>query len=186
GDRLVHLVAHHAPGECARALRFRRPALLRPGFLRLGFLRLGFLHLGFLHLGFLHLRFLHLGLRHLGLSWAHVCLPPRLAACVSRCTVFRRAMLRRTLPNWSGLGACPVARCIRRANCSLRSFTSSSASSAGDLPRSSLASIYRTCRFTNEVAPDSFEPASRNASRAVTSSTPSISNNTLPGCTRAT
>src|SRR5258707_12130815 len=176
GDRLVHLVAHHAPGQRARPLCFRRPALLRPGIL----------HLRFLHLGFLQLGFLHLGFRHFGLSCAHVCLPPRLAACVSRCTVFRRAMLRRTLPNWSGLGACPVARCMRRANCSLRSFTSSSASSTGDLLRSSLASIYRTCRFTKEVDTDSFEPASRNASRAVTSSTPSISNNTLPGCTRAT
>src|SRR6516162_3489796 len=44
----------------------------------------------------------------------------------------------------------------------------------------------RTCRFTNEVDTESFEPARRNASRAVGSSTPSISNSTLPGCTRAT
>src|SRR5690349_1967613 len=45
---------------------------------------------------------------------------------------------------------------------------------------------HRTCRFTKEVDTESFDPASRNASRAVTSSTPSISKRTLPGCTRAT
>src|SRR4029077_15610793 len=45
---------------------------------------------------------------------------------------------------------------------------------------------YRTCRFTKEVETESLEPARRNASRAVTSSTPSISKSTLPGCTRAT
>src|SRR5215470_16285623 len=44
----------------------------------------------------------------------------------------------------------------------------------------------RTCRFTNEVDSDSFEPASRNASPAGRCATPSISNSTLPGCTRAT
>src|ERR1700731_1883176 len=50
-------------------------------------------------------------------------------------------MLRRTFVNWSGFGDCPVARCMRSANCSLRSFSSSSDSSATDLPRNCLASI---------------------------------------------
>src|SRR5262245_49234278 len=44
----------------------------------------------------------------------------------------------------------------------------------------------RTCRFTKVVATDSLAPARRNASRACTSGTPSISNRTLPGCTLAT
>src|SRR5262249_62301462 len=44
----------------------------------------------------------------------------------------------------------------------------------------------RTCRFTNVVDTDNLEPARRNASRAVVSSTPSISKSTLPGRTRAT
>src|SRR5579872_690002 len=74
---------------------------------------------------------------------------------------------------------------MRSANCSLRSFNSSSDNSAADFVRNSLASIYRTCRFTNVVDTDSLEPARRNASRAVVSSTPSISNNTFPGRTRA-
>src|SRR5262249_1930417 len=43
-----------------------------------------------------------------------------------------------------------------------------------------------TCLFTNEVETESFEPARRNASRASTSLTPSISKSTLPGFTRAT
>src|SRR5579883_925070 len=103
GDRLLHLVAHHAPGEGARALggRCRR--------------------------------------RGVGLILAHFFSPPVLRASLS--TVFTRAMLRRTLPNWSGFGAWPVARCSLRANCSLRSLKSSSLSSAGFLLRSSLASI---------------------------------------------
>src|SRR5579883_2588953 len=102
GDRLLHLVAHHAPGEGARALGFGRR-------------------------------------RGVGLVSAHFFSPPVLRA--SRRTVFTRAMLRRTLPNWSGFGAWPVARCSLRANCSLRSLKSSSLSSAGFLLRSSLASI---------------------------------------------
>src|SRR6185436_11585855 len=44
----------------------------------------------------------------------------------------------------------------------------------------------RTCRFTNMVDTESLALARRNASRAVASSTPSISNNTLPGSTLAT
>src|SRR6185437_5167811 len=108
GDRLLHLVAHHASGEGARALGFDS------GFGRR---------------------------RGVGLV-AHFFSPPVLAAW--RRTVFTRAMLRRTLPNWSGLGVWPVARCSRRANCSLRSLKSSSLSSAEVLLRSSLASIYRT------------------------------------------
>src|SRR5690606_16547424 len=44
----------------------------------------------------------------------------------------------------------------------------------------------RTCRFTKDVVTESFAPARRNASRAVASGTPSISNRTLPGCTFAT
>src|SRR6185437_972472 len=106
GDRLLHLVAHHAPGEGARALG-------RGG-----------------------------RRRGVGLVIAHFFSPPVLRA--SRRTVFTRAMFRRTLPNWSGFGAWPVARCSLRANCSLRSLKSSSLSSAGFLLRSSLASIYRT------------------------------------------
>src|SRR5262249_8837535 len=43
----------------------------------------------------------------------------------------------------------------------------------------------RTCRFTNDVETDNLDPARRNASRAVVSSTPSISKSTLPGRTRA-
>src|SRR5665213_47223 len=68
-------------------------------------------------------------------------LSPAALVFASFMMVFRRAMLRRTLVNWSGLGNCPVARCRRRENCSLRSFTSSSASSGAFLLRSSLASI---------------------------------------------
>ena len=48
----------------------------------------------------------------------------------------RRAMLRRASPNSAGLGVCPVARCMRSENCSLRSFSSSSRSSAGVWVRS--------------------------------------------------
>src|SRR5512146_3109540 len=99
GDRLLHLVAHHTPGEGARALGFGRR-------------------------------------RGVGLVVAHFFSPPVLRA--SRRTVFTRATLRRTLPNWSGFGAWPVARCSLRANCSLRSLKSSSLSSAGLLLRSSL------------------------------------------------
>src|SRR5690242_9912445 len=104
-DRLLHLVAHHAPGQGARGLGLGRR-------------------------------------RGVGLIVAHFFSPPALRC--SRRTVFTRAMLRRTLPNWSGFGAWPVARCSLRANCSLRSLKSSSLSSAGVLLRSSLASIYRT------------------------------------------
>src|SRR5690348_10604044 len=106
GDRLLHLVAHHAPREGARALG-------------LGGRRRG-----------------------VALIVAHFFSPPVLR--VSRRTVFTRAMLCRTLPNWSGFGVWPVARCSLRANCSLRSLKSSSLSSADVLLRSSLASIYRT------------------------------------------
>ena len=59
-------------------------------------------------------------------------LPPALAACCCRSTVFTRAMLRRPCRTASGLGCWPVARCMRSENCSLRSFTSSSPSSAAD------------------------------------------------------
>src|SRR5580698_4871223 len=55
---------------------------------------------------------------------------PALTLALSRSTVFRRAMLLRALPNLSGLTACPVARCMRRENCSRRNLMSSSASSA--------------------------------------------------------
>src|SRR5579883_522108 len=103
GDRLLHLVAHHAAREGTRTLG-------------LGGRRRG-----------------------VALIVAHFFSPPVLRA--SRRTVFTRAMLRRTLPNWSGFGAWPVARCSLRANCSLRSLKSSSLSSAGVLLRSSLASI---------------------------------------------
>src|SRR5690606_31021730 len=72
---------------------------------------------------------------------AHLRFPPAAASSASRTTVFNRAMFRRTLRNWSGFTAWPVARCMRSANCSLRSFNSSSASSSGFLARSSLASI---------------------------------------------
>src|SRR5580704_3786398 len=82
-----------------------------------------------------HLRF------HLSAFRAHVYLPPALAVCCLRSMVFTRAMLRRAMPNWSGLGCCPVARCMRSENCSLRSFSSSSASSAGDC----LLSFSRYC-----------------------------------------
>src|SRR5665213_978358 len=132
------------------------------------------------------------GLLHLGAD--HATREGALASCFyrhffspafSRSTVFRRAMLLRALSNLSGLMACPVARCMRKENCSRRNLMSSSASSVADLARNSLASIYRTCRFTNVVDTESFEPARRNASRAVTSSTPSISKSTLPGCTFA-
>src|ERR1700681_2744895 len=61
------------------------------------------------------------GLAGVGGLRAHF-LPPAYSA---RCTVFTRAMFLRTLPNWSGLTACPVARCKRSANCSLRSDMSS-------------------------------------------------------------
>src|SRR5262245_45303813 len=44
----------------------------------------------------------------------------------------------------------------------------------------------RTCRRTNAVATESLAAASLNASRAVSSGTPSISNSTLPGVTLAT
>src|SRR5487761_1580290 len=106
GDRLLHLVAHHAPGEGARALGFNGRR------------------------------------RGVALVIAHFFSPPVVRA--ARRTVFTRAMLRRTLPNWSGFGDWPVARCSLRANCSLRSLKSSSLSSAEVLLRSSLASIYRT------------------------------------------
>src|SRR6202022_2206125 len=83
-----------------------------------------------------------LGWDDVALFDAHFLLPaPAAAAACSRCTVFSRAMLRRTFVNWSGFGDCPVARCMRSANCSLRSFSSSSDSSAADLPRNCLASI---------------------------------------------
>src|SRR5260221_12081055 len=44
----------------------------------------------------------------------------------------------------------------------------------------------RTCRLTKEVVTESLAPASRKASRAISSVTPSISNRTLPGLTFAT
>src|SRR5690242_10187664 len=106
GDRLLHLVTHHAPREGAGALDWGRRR------------------------------------RGVGLVVAHF-FSPLVLRC-SRRTVFTRAMLRRTLPNWSGFGVWPVARCSRRANCSLRSLKSSSLSSADVLLRSSLESIYRT------------------------------------------
>src|SRR6185437_5623106 len=102
GDRLLHLVAHHAPGEGALAAR--------SGGRRCG----------------------------VALVVAHFFSP---AALRSRRAVFTRAMLRRAAPNWSGFGAWPVARCSLRANCSLRSFTNSSASSAGE----DFASFSRNC-----------------------------------------
>src|SRR5262245_31127692 len=59
-------------------------------------------------------------------------------AC-SPSTVFTRAMFRRTLRIWSGFVSCPTACCTRRLNCSRRSFSSSSLSSAGLRLRRSLA-----------------------------------------------
>src|SRR5215469_2216067 len=79
------------------------------------------------------------GRRGVALVVAHFFSPP--AVRCWRRAVFTRAMLRRATPNWSGLGAWPVARCMRRENCSLRSFTNSSASSAGE----DFASLSRYC-----------------------------------------
>src|SRR6185437_2888084 len=107
GDRLLHLVAHHTPGQRAQALG-------------LGGRRRG-----------------------VGLTFSAHFLSPPVLRC-SRRTVFTRAMLRRATPNWSGFGVWPVARCMRRENCSLRSFTNSSASSAGE----DFASLSRYCLIT--------------------------------------
>ena len=108
------------------------------------------------------------------------------ARTCSPSTVFTRAMLRRTLPNWSGFAAWPDACAMRRLNCSRRSFRSSSCSSRLALGPQFFGLHQRTCRLTNIVSTDSFDAARRNASRAMSSVTPSISKSTLPGCTRAT
>src|SRR5688500_9826526 len=119
---------------------------------------------------------------------AHAFLP----LLCSPCTVFRRAMFRRTFVNWSGFTSWPVARVMRRLNCSRRSSSSSFCRSAPDFARNSFAVlidfnlVYRTWRVTNCVSTDSLDAASRNASRAIASVTPSISNSTLPGFTFAT
>src|ERR1700730_10968751 len=105
-------------------------------------------------------------------------------------TVLTRAIDFLTRPNWFGLAGWPAAADMRRLNCSRRSFRSSSRSSAGDFALSSLTFIVRSAqrivRLTKVVGSDSFEAARRNASRAVASVMPSISNSTLPGSTRAT
>src|ERR1700739_1018222 len=203
GDRLLHLVAHDAPGESARAarpggltgrrLRRRRRAsgaLARGGR---GSRRFGRRRRSGPRRAGTRLPGRCLPGRGLALLCAHRSLPPVLAACLVRSTVFRRAILRRASAKWAALGCWPVARCIRSANCSLRSLTSSSVSSSTDRPRSFsrycliwLNFIQRTCRFTNAVDTDSLEPARRNASRAVGSATPPLSQTTLPGFTRAT
>src|SRR5579863_629774 len=81
-DGLLHLAAHDAPGEGARAAALRRAgAGLGRDFRRGRRIRRSLL--------------LTLGLR-LALAYAHFCLPPPpVAACFWRSTVLRRAMLRR-------------------------------------------------------------------------------------------
>src|SRR5512145_2257349 len=88
-DRLLHLVADHAPGQgallCRAGTRIRRSLLV------------------------------------------HRCSPLLAAArAFSPSTVFTRATLRRTLPNWSGRAEAPEACAMRRLNCSRRSLRSSS------------------------------------------------------------
>ncbi len=59
----------------------------------------------------------------------------------SRMTVLIRAIFRRTFLNWSDRTSCPVARCIRKLNCSRRNPSSSSINSSRFLSRSSFAFI---------------------------------------------
>jgi len=88
GDRLIHFVAGHAPGQRAlRLLRFRCHALL----------------------------------------------------AFSLNTILTRAMLRRACRKRWGLLAWPVARCIRRLNCSRNSASNSCLNSSTVFCRSSLA-----------------------------------------------
>src|SRR5690606_15245659 len=69
-----------------------------------------------------------------GFCCAHVSLSRSFFAR-SCCRVFKRAIDLRTLACWSGFAPWPVAACIRKLNCSRRSFSSSSASSASDFSR---------------------------------------------------
>src|SRR5688572_27876757 len=117
GDGLLHLRADDATREGARADRLD---------LRLG--RRG------------SRRRCH-GSRLLALFSAHYLFTPALLICASRAMVFNRAMFFRTLPNWSGFTAWPVARCKRSANCSLRSFRSSSLSAPESIVRSFSATL---------------------------------------------
>ena len=100
-------------------------------------------------------------------------------------TVFTRAMFLRTFANWSGFAAWPVARCHAQIELLLAQLQQLLAElgRAPCLRRLLLRLHARTCRFTNAVDTESFAQASRNASRAISSLTPSISNSTLPGCT---
>src|SRR3990172_6981151 len=71
---------------------------------------------------------------------------------------------------------------MRNENCALRRSCSYWSSCALSLARSSLDFIsHPTIRCTNVVRSGSFAAASANASRAMTSSTPSISYSTVPG-----
>src|SRR5690348_8706555 len=76
--------------------------------------------------------------RSLGLLGAHGYLLPFARRC-SPATVFKRAISRRTRVKSCGFAAWPVARAMRRLNCSRRSSSSSFCRSAGDLARNSLA-----------------------------------------------
>src|SRR6185295_13134855 len=144
GDGLLHLRADHSAGERARARHFGYRRLLGCRRCR-GFCRaLRRRGRGFRR-SLLCFRFRR-GLRgRLGFCCAHFFTPATAFSCASRAIVFNRAMVFRTLPNWSGFGAWPVARCRRRENCSLRSFMSSSVSSSKLLARSFASS---SCRST--------------------------------------
>ena len=126
--------------------------------------------------------------RVLRLRLGHRALPLAAAAASPPARSSARAMLRRTLAELIGLRR--LARGARHAQVELLAPQLQQLSrrrSAGGLPRSSLASHPAHLAFHERWwKPTASRAARRNASRAMSSVTPSISNNTLPGCTRAT